>query len=106
MPDNKRNLQIRQPGIEGYDVDDKNGWPTPLTDPSNPLRMKVTNGSNGTLSNFDPTSTSGQAGLSLPEGKSTVNTGNMETQGGHGNKLQTSQQNAGDHSQSEGEQGA
>jgi hypothetical protein len=68
MPDNKRNLQIRQPGIEGYDVDDKNGWPTPLTDASDPLKLKVTNGSNGEQRNFRAMATSTQNDLSLTEG--------------------------------------
>lgn len=97
MPDNRRNLQVRQPGIEGYDVDDKNGWPKPLNDGGSPLKMTVTTGNNGSQKNFDPVSTSTQKELSLAEGKSSVNTGDMESQGGHGNKLQTSQQNAAGH---------
>lgn len=100
-PDNRKNLQVRQPGIEGYDNADANGWPEPLVDPSNPLRMVVTNGSNGEQSNFDPIATAGQDQLSLTEGSSKIATGNMEDQGGHGNKLQTSQQNVGDHSTAE-----
>lgn len=101
MPDNRPNLQVRQPGIEGYEVADKNGWPDPLVSPLNPLKMVVTNGQNGSQKNFDPTSTAGQDQLSLTEGKAVVNTGNMEDQGGHGNKFQTSQQNAGDHATAE-----
>lgn len=100
-PDVRKNLQVRQPGIEGYDEADKNGWPDPLVDPSNPLRMEVTNGSNGEQRNFDPLSTDGQDQLSLTEGRAYVNTGDMEAQGGHGNKLKTSQQNAEDHSTGE-----
>lgn len=83
MPDNRRNLQVNQPGIEGNDVNDKNGWPTPLTDPSNPVKMAVTSGSNGEQKNFDPTSTSKP---SVPE------------VGISGPYLHTSQQKAGEHS--------
>ena len=97
MPDNRKNLQVRQPGIEGYDVADKNGWPTPLTDPSNPLKMAVTNGSSGEQKNFDPVSTSRQKELSLPEGSSKGPGVNYNEQGGHGNKTHTSQQNADNH---------
>lgn len=97
MPSNRRNLQINQPGIEGNEPVDKNGWPTPLTSPLDPLKMKVTNGSNGSQSYKTIFATAGQDQLSLTEGKASVNTGDMEAQGGHGNKLKTSQQNAGDH---------
>ena len=83
MPDNRRNLQVRQDGIQGYDVDDKNGWPTPLCDPSNPVKMAVTNGSSGEQKNFDPTSTSKQ---DVPEAGIT------------GKYLHTDQQKSGDHS--------
>lgn len=103
MPDNRVNLQIHQPGIEGDDVNDGNGWPKPLVSPLDPLKMTVTNGKNGTQRNFDPVSTSRQNDLSLSEGRSSVATGNMLDQGGHGNKLRTSQQNASDHSKIEGE---
>lgn len=102
MPDNRPSMQVNQPDI--INVPETN-WPTPLVDPSSKLKMKVTNGSNGETKNIRAMSTSGQEGLSLTEGRSSVNTGNMEDQGGHGNKLQTSQQNAGDHSETEGEQG-
>lgn len=101
MPDLRKNLQVRQPGIQGDDVNDSNGWPTPLSDPSSPLRMAVTNGQSGSQSNFDPTSTSVQNDLSLAEGRSSGSTGNQADQGGHGDKLKTSQQNAGDHSMAE-----
>lgn len=101
MPDNRVNLQINQPHVEGNEPNDKNGWPTPLVDPSSPLKMTVTNGSNGSQKNFDPVSTSVQSQLSLAEGKSPANTGNMLDQGGHGDKIKTSQQNAGDHSGTE-----
>lgn len=104
-PDTRKNAQVRQPGIEGYDVADGDGWPTPLTDPSNPLKVTVTNGSHGEQRNFDPVSTSIQDQLSLTEGKSKIATGDMEDQGSHANKWQTSQQNAGDIQMAEGEQG-
>lgn len=103
MPDNRRNVQVRQPGIEGYDTADKNGWPDPLVSPLDPLKVVVTHGQSGTQSNFDPTSTSRQAELSLAEGSSQASPGNQEDQGGHGNKLHTSQQNAGDHHVPEGD---
>lgn len=83
MPDNRRNLQVNQPGIQGNKEVDQNGWPTPLTDPSNPVKMAVTSGSNGEQKNFDPVSTSkqavGEVGISGPY-------------------LHTSQQKAGEHS--------
>lgn len=100
MPDNRKNVQVAQPGIEGYDTADKNGWPTPLVSPLDPLKVTVTNGSNGEQKNIQAMSTDGQDKLSLSEGRAYVNTGNMESQGGHGNKFQTSQQNAGDIQQS------
>lgn len=100
MPDNRQNLQVRQPGIVGYETADKEGWPTPLTDPSNPLKMAVTSGGNGTQKNFDPISTSQQraGGHHLAEGEKGASKGDYLDQGGHSNKLETSQQNAGDHS--------
>ena len=82
MPDNRRNLQVNQPGIQGNEELDKNGWPTPLCDPSNPVKMAVVNGSNGEQKNFDPTSTSKQ---DVPEAGIT------------GKYLHTSQQKAGEH---------
>lgn len=96
-PDLRRNLQVNQPGIEGNDVNDNNGWPTPLTDRSSLLKMKVTNGLNGEQKDFKAMSTSTQNELSLAEGSSAIKTGDMQAQGGHGDKLKTSQQNAGDH---------
>jgi len=94
MPDNRRSLQVNQPNV--INLPDNN-WPEPLTDASNPLKMVVTSGGNGTQKNFDPVSTSNQKELSLAEGKSSVGTGDMSNQGGHSDKLKTSQQNAGDH---------
>jgi len=70
MPDNRPNLQVKQPTIQGYGPDDQNGWPNPLTDPSSPLKVAVTNGSNGSQRNFDPVATQGQDQLSLAEGHS------------------------------------
>lgn len=103
MPDNRRNLQIKWDGIQGTENVDKNGWPVPLSDPSNPLTVKVTNGSNGEQKNIKAMSTSSKGELSLAEGSSDIKTGDMQSQGGHGNKLHTSQQNAGDHHDPEGE---
>lgn len=100
MPDNRETVQVNQPDIINLP---ENNWPDPLVDPSNKLKVVVTNGANGTQKNFDPVSTSGQEGLSLAEGKPYVNTGDMESQGGHKNKLNTSQQNADDHSIPESE---
>jgi hypothetical protein len=100
MPDNRETVQVNQPNIINLP---ENNWPDPLVDPSNKLRVVVTNGQSGSQRNFDPVATSMQDQLSLPEGKSKVNTGNMNDQGGHGNKLQTSQQNANDHSTPESE---
>lgn len=101
MPDNRINLQVPQPGIEGYGVDDKNGWPDPLSSPLNPLKMAVTNGSNGEQKNFDPVATAGQDQLSLTEGKVGVST--TAVQGGNQDKFKTSQMNPPNHSQPEGE---
>lgn len=106
MPDNRDNAQVRQPGIEGYDPADKNGWPTPLVSPLDPLKVKVTNGQHGSQEMKRMMATDGQDKLSLAEGRSSVNTGDMQDQGSHKNKFQTSQQNASDHSETEGEQGA
>lgn len=97
MPDNRPNIQIAQPHIEGYDVADKNGWPTPLVDPSNPLKLKVTNGSAGEQKNIQAMSTSSKGELSLTEGSSDGKLGDV-SQGGHSDKLKTSQQNADGHS--------
>lgn len=100
MPDNRETVQVNQPGI--INIPETN-WPSPLVDPSNQLKVVVTNGGNGSQTNFNPMSTSVQDQLSLAEGQpAKVNTGNMEDQGGHGNKLQTSQQNVSDHSTAEG----
>lgn len=98
MPDNRETLQVNQPDIINLP---ENNWPSPLVDPSNKLKMKVTNGASGEQKNFDPVSTDGQDKLSLTEGRAKVDTGDMLNQGGHGNKLQTSQQNAGDHATAE-----
>ncbi len=101
MPDNRETLQVNQPNIINTP---ENNWPDPLVDPSSKLKMAVTNGSAGSQNNFDPISTSQQdsRGHSLSEGSPAINKGNYLDQGGHGNKLQTSQQNAGDHQTAEG----
>lgn len=106
MPDNRSNLQVRQEGIEGYADADKEGWPTPLVDPASQLKVKVTNGSSGTQKDFRAMATEGQDKLSLTEGRSSGATGDMSDQGTHGNKFQTSQQNAENHSMAEGQEGA
>lgn len=72
MPDNRKNLQVEQPGIEGYATADKNGWPTPLADPSNPLKFVVSNGSRGETKDFRAMETSRQGEHSLPEGQGGV----------------------------------
>lgn len=97
MPDNRETVQVNQPDIINLP---ENNWPDPLVDPSNKLKVVVTNGSSGSQTNKDLVSTSQQdAGEhQLAEGKYKAATGNMEEQGGHGNKLKTSQQNAEDHS--------
>lgn len=100
MPDNRETLQVNQPDIINLP---ENNWPDPLVSPANKLKMVVTSGGSGTQKNFDPTSTSVQDQLSLTEGKAKANTGDMLNQGGHANKLKTSQQNAGDHSSPETE---
>lgn len=101
-PDVRRNLQVRQPTNQGDDVNDQNGWPTPLTDPSNELRVAVTLGNSGESSNIEALSTSTQDQLSLAEGQRNPGPGDMTNQGGNGNKLKTTQQNAGEHHTSEG----
>ena len=94
------NLQTNQ-RFEGNEVNDGNGWPVPLCDPSSPLKMAVTNGGNGEQRNFDPVATMGQDQLSLAEGKVGVST--LHSQGGHDDKFKTSQMNPPNHSAPEGE---
>lgn len=72
MPDLRRNLQVKQDTVQGDDVNDGNGWPTPLTDPSSPLKMVVSNGSRGEISGIAATSTSRQNDVSTPEGRSSI----------------------------------
>lgn len=102
MPDNRETVQVNQPDIINLP---ENNWPDPLTDPSNKLKVVVSSGGNGTQTNKDITSTSQQdrGAHQLSEGHEVISTGNMEDQGNHGNKLQTSQQNAQDHSTAETE---
>lgn len=95
MPDNRETLQVNQPDIINTP---ENNWPTPLVDPSSKLKMKVTNGSNGSQKNFQAMSTSGQSGLSLTEGSSDIKTGDQQAQGGHSDKFKTSQMNPPEHS--------
>lgn len=70
--DNRNNLQVRQEGIEGYGPADKNGWPTPLNNPANPLKFVVRDGSRGEQRDFKAMTTSRQNDLSKPEGDSHV----------------------------------
>jgi hypothetical protein len=70
MSDNRRNLQVGQPGIEGNETVDNNGWPTPLNDRTNTLKVVITDGKRGQTKDFRAMSTSGQGELSLPEGHS------------------------------------
>lgn len=102
MPDNRETLQVNQPNMINLP---ETNWPTPLVDPSSKLKVAVTHGSSGTQTNKDLKSTSQQnAGEhQLAEGKYKAATGDMLGQGGHGNKLATSQQNAGDISSPESE---
>lgn len=102
MPDNRETLQVNQPNVINIP---ENNWPEPLVDPSNKLRVAVTHGSSGTQTNKDLVSTSQQrAGEhQLTEGKYKAATGDMQSQGGHGNKWETSQQNAEDISSPESE---
>lgn len=72
MPDNRKNLQVHQPTLQGDDANDGNGWPEPLTDPSSPLKMVVSSGSRGSQNGFQAMSTSRQNDVSLPEGRSSV----------------------------------
>lgn len=67
MPDNADNLQVNQPNV--INIASTN-WPEPLTDPSNKLKMTVTDGTNGSQSNKDLVSTSQQdeKGHQLAEG--------------------------------------
>lgn len=98
MPDNRETVQVNQPNVINLP---ENNWPDPLVDPSNKLRVAVTNGSNGTQMNKDITSTVGQDQLSLTEGKYKGQIGDQLDQGSHSNPLITSQQAAGDHSKPE-----
>lgn len=56
-PDNRETVQVNQPDIINLP---ETNWPDPLVDPSNKLRVAVTNGSNGTQTNKDLVSTSQQ----------------------------------------------
>lgn len=72
MPDNRRNLQVNQTGLKGNEQVDENGWPTPLSDQSNPLRLVVRDGSRGSINEFKAMTTSRQGDVSIPEGRSKV----------------------------------
>jgi hypothetical protein len=65
----RKNGQVVQPNVEF--VPDNNGWPEPLTDPSTPYRISVTNGKNGESKMDDGLKTS-QDAWHLPEGTTPV----------------------------------
>ena len=67
MVDIRKNGQVVQPNVE--QMPDDNGWPEPLTDPSTPYKIGVTNGKNGEQTQMDGMKTS-QDIWSLTEGKS------------------------------------
>ena len=94
-PKLRDNLQVKQPHI-AYEPEG-NGWPEPLTDPSDPIRQKVTVGNNGETKNITPIATSQQkeTGHHLDEGGQTPAVG--KAQG-----LPTSQQKSGEYSLAEG----
>lgn len=70
MPNNRRNIQVNQPNVEGNETVDKNGWPTPLSSPLNPLKLVVSDGSRGETRSFRAMSTSGEG--STPESETKV----------------------------------
>ena len=98
MPDNRETLQVNQPNVVNPP---ENNWPDPLSDDSNKLKMAVTNGSNGSQSNKDITSTSQQDAKAhqLTEGYgdsgSSPNSA-TDSGGGKGSFTQTSQQTRGE----------
>lgn len=100
MPDNRETLQVNQPNVINLP---ENNWPDPLVDPSNKLKMVVTEGNNGSQTNKDLKSTSQQdAGEhQLAEGKggptSSPNSA-TDTGGGRGNFDMTSQEKRDEHS--------
>lgn len=102
MPDNRETLQVNQPDIINLP---ENNWPEPLADPSNKLKMVVTNGGSGTQTNKDLVSTSQQdAGEhQLAEGQKSGGPNVTIAQGDHSNDLKTSQMNPPNHSAPEGE---
>jgi hypothetical protein len=99
------NLQVAQPNVE--QLPEGNGWPTPLTDESSPLKQSITNGRNGESNNMEDLRTSQmkEGGHHLAEGQSGAtatqpNTG--ESKKG-GDPLKTSQQKGSGHDTPEGE---
>ena len=91
--DNRQTLQVNQPDVINTPA---TNWPTPLTDPSNELRIKVTNGKHGSQEMKTLMATAGQDQLSRPEGAVKIDKGDYAEQGGHGNKFKTSQMNSED----------
>lgn len=80
-PDIRKNGQVVQPNVE--QTPDNNGWPEPLTDPSTPYKIAVTDGKNGEQSNMDGLKTS-QDIWSLTEGN--AGSGNSEADGVSGQR--------------------
>lgn len=72
MVDVRRNLQVKQTGVEGDRQIDENGWPDALNDPSDPLKLVVTDGKLGEQREFKAMATSRQDDVSLPEGRSKI----------------------------------
>lgn len=94
MPDLRKNLQVKQKGIQ-YEPEG-NGWPEPLVDESSPLKMKVETGSSGESKTLGLTGSS-QDVYSLPEGdfKASPSSSSTESSGGG---FKTGQQKQGLHS--------
>lgn len=106
-PTLRKNGQVVQPNVEF--MPDNNGWPTPLTDESNPVRQQVTVGKNGEsiMNDGINTSQSKNGGWHLPEGSSqgAATQPNTQSDGSasSGDPLKTSQQKQGGHHLPEGE---
>jgi hypothetical protein len=100
-PTLRRNGQVVQPNVE--QMPEGNGWPTPLTDESNPVQMKVQDGKNGEsiMNDGINTSQTKTGGWSLTEGSAPASATQPNTQGDEavrsGDPLKTSQQIAGEH---------
>lgn len=100
-PDVLKNLQAKQDGLEGQEAAENMGWPGELSDPSSPLGLGVTNGSNGEQNNMDIIATSQQkrGEHHLAEGKGDKGGTNTSSDngGGRGEWNKTSQQKRDEH---------